>query len=35
MAEGNGSKVTVEGANDDASRAAAQALLNTIRQRLS
>jgi uncharacterized lipoprotein len=34
-AEGNGSKVTVEGASDDASRAAAQALLNTIRQRLS
>ena len=34
-AEGNGSKVGVEGASDDASRAAAQALLNTLKQRLS
>lgn len=34
-AEGNGSKVTVEGASDDASRDAAQALLATLKQRLS
>jgi uncharacterized lipoprotein len=35
MAEGDGSKVTVEGANDDASKQAAQVLLSTIKQRLS
>jgi len=34
-AEGDGSKVVVEGAADDASKAAAQALLATIKQRLS
>ena len=34
-AEGNGSKVSVEGATDDASKAAAQALLTTLKQRLS
>jgi uncharacterized lipoprotein len=34
-AEGDGSKVTVEGANDDASREAAQALLSTLKSRLS
>lgn len=34
-AEGDGSKVSVEGASDDASRQAAQALLSTIKQRLS
>lgn len=34
-AEGEGSKVTVEGATDDASKQAAQALLSTIKQRLS
>lgn len=34
-AEGNGSKVTVEGATDDASREAAQALLATLKSRLS
>jgi uncharacterized lipoprotein len=34
-AEGNGSKVSVEGATDDASKAAAQALLATLKQRLS
>jgi uncharacterized lipoprotein len=34
-AEGNGSKVTVEGASDDASREAAQALLSTLKSRLS
>jgi len=34
-AEGEGSKVSVEGATDDASRQAAQALLTTIKQRLS
>jgi uncharacterized lipoprotein len=35
LAEGDGSKVVVEGANDDASRQAAQALLATLKQRLS
>ena len=35
MAEGDGSKVVVEGATDDGSKAAAQALLATIKQRLS
>lgn len=35
MAEGDGSKVTVEGATDDASKEAAQALLATIKSRLS
>jgi uncharacterized lipoprotein len=34
-AEGEGSKVSVEGATDDASKQAAQALLTTIKQRLS
>jgi uncharacterized lipoprotein len=34
-AEGDGSKVSVEGASDDASKQAAQALLSTIKQRLS
>ena len=34
-AEGDGSKVSAEGATDDASRAAAQALLETLKQRLS
>ena len=34
-AEGNGSKVSVEGATDDASKTAAQALLATLKQRLS
>ncbi|MET0232892.1 MAG: hypothetical protein ABW186_18320 [Rhodanobacteraceae bacterium] len=34
-AEGDGSKVTVEGASDDASREAAQALLSTLKSRLS
>ena len=34
-AEGDGSKVSVEGATDDASRQAAQALLTTIKQRLT
>jgi len=34
-AEGDGSKVTVEGATDDASREAAQALLSTLKSRLS
>jgi uncharacterized lipoprotein len=34
-AEGDGSKVSAEGATDEASRAAAQALLATLRQRLS
>jgi uncharacterized lipoprotein len=34
-AEGNGSKVAVEGATDDASKSAAQALLATLKQRLS
>jgi uncharacterized lipoprotein len=34
-AEGEGSKVSVEGATDDASRQAAQTLLTTIKQRLS
>jgi uncharacterized lipoprotein len=34
-AEGNGSKVSVEGATDDASKTAAQALLTTLKQRLS
>jgi uncharacterized lipoprotein len=34
-AEGDGSKVGVEGATDDASKAAAQALLTTLKQRLS
>ena len=33
-AEGDGSKVSVEGASDDASKQAAQALLSTIKQRL-
>jgi len=34
-AEGDGSKVSVEGASDDASKQAAQALLTTIKQRLT
>ncbi len=34
-AEGDGSKVSVEGATDDASKQSAQALLSTIKQRLS
>ncbi|HEY0178042.1 MAG TPA: hypothetical protein VGC30_00225 [Dokdonella sp.] len=34
-ADGNGSRVGVEGATDDASRDAAQSLLATLRQRLS
>jgi uncharacterized lipoprotein len=34
-AEGDGSKVSVEGATDDASKQAAQALLATIKQRLT
>jgi uncharacterized lipoprotein len=34
-AEGDGSKVSVEGATDDASKAAAQTLLATLKQRLS
>jgi len=34
-AEGDGSKVTVEGATDDASKEAAQALLATLKSRLS
>ena len=34
-AEGDGSKVVIEGANDDASKEAAQTLLATIKQRLS
>lgn len=34
-AEGDGSKVSVEGASDDASKHAAQALLTTIKQRLN
>ena len=34
-AEGNGSKVAVEGATDDASKDAARALLATLKQRLS
>lgn len=34
-AEGDGSKVSVEGATDDASKQAAQALLTTIKQRLT
>jgi uncharacterized lipoprotein len=34
-AEGDGSKVSVEGATDDASKQAAQALLSTIKQRLT
>jgi len=34
-AEGNGSKVTVEGASDEASQQAAQALLSTLKSRLS
>jgi uncharacterized lipoprotein len=34
-AEGDGSKVSVEGASDDASKQAAQALLSTIKGRLS
>ena len=34
-AEGNGSMVTADGATDDASKAAAQALLDTLKQRLS
>ena len=34
-AEGDGSKVSVEGATDDASRQAAQALLATLKQRMS
>ena len=34
-AEGNGSKVAVEGATDDASKEAAQALLATLKSRLS
>jgi hypothetical protein len=34
-AEGDGSKVSAEGATDEASRAAAQALLATLKQRLS
>ena len=34
-AEGEGSKVAVEGASDDASKEAAQTLLSTLKQRLS
>jgi uncharacterized lipoprotein len=34
-AEGDGSKIAVEGATDDASRGAAQTLLATLKQRLS
>ena len=34
-AEGAGSRVSVEGADDDASRDAARALLQTLRERLS
>ena len=34
-AEGDGSKVAVEGASDDAAKGAAQALLATLKQRLS
>ena len=34
-AEGSGSRVSVEGADDDASRDAARALLQTLRERLS
>ena len=34
-AEGDGSKVSVEGATDDATKQAAQALLTTIKQRLT
>ncbi len=34
-AEGDGSKVAVEGASDDASKEAAQTLLSTLKQRLS
>jgi uncharacterized lipoprotein len=34
-AEGNGSKVSVEGATEDASKTAAQGLLATLKQRLS
>ncbi len=34
-AAGNGSRVSIEGANDEASRDAARALLTTLRERLS
>jgi len=34
-ADGQGSRVSIEGANDDASRDAARALLQTLRERLS
>jgi hypothetical protein len=34
-AEGDGSKVAVEGATDEASKNAAQTLLETLKQRLS
>jgi len=35
VADGNGSKVAIEGANDEASQDAARSLLNTLKQRLS